>query len=182
VAADCIFECVLCGTCFGFGDVERGRFFPSTLICLRCYKRGQGASYKVWCFGKPNVVGASGKILEFGYDVRVAACREHCPDRNVCAKFSVDLQERTMESGKGAHHRGIRLPFREAGCLGARAFIKCMDGILINDLVRWVSKQGGDPRRILRLMRSGNLYGQRWLVNEQNGYLKIDYSGENSKT
>jgi len=71
----------------------------------------------------------------------------------------------------------LDLPFKHASGMTARAFALCRKGILISDLVSWVKAQGGEPRRILREMRTGNRYGKTWEVHEDNGYLRIVYKG-----
>jgi hypothetical protein len=80
-------ECTCCRARFEEDDVRALRFFASTSICLECYKRGQAAPYALWCFGKPNVIGKSGRIVQFGFDVQAEECREQCPDRKLCELF-----------------------------------------------------------------------------------------------
>lgn len=258
-----LFECVLCGQRFSEHDVYRRRYFPSTQVCRRCYKKGQESPHVVWCFGKPQVIGPAGKVLDYGYDSSSPECNEYCPDRFLCAQFisnsgqggdmtteivcpfkqrdsllakawmkcaigqgcKVDKlrawierqggrptallhtlrsgqegeavwgvesdgsfirvfytpQNQPTRQGPGyAQYKGARLPFRSPNSIGCQAFAKCMDGIMIDELMQWVRRRGGDPHRVLRLMRSGNLYGRRWRVDEENGFLKIDYRSEQS--
>ena len=79
---------------------------------------------------------------------------------------------------KSAEKKELLCPFRHASSVTARAWMLCATkGMMIDDLVRWVRQQGADPRRILRIMRSGNRYDVRWLVDEQNGFLKLSYQG-----
>jgi len=79
---------------------------------------------------------------------------------------------------KKAKGQEILCPFRQTQSMTAKAWMLCATkGAMIEDLIKWVKQQGGDPRRILRIMRSGKRYDVRWLVDEQNGFLKITYQG-----
>jgi len=78
---------------------------------------------------------------------------------------------------KEKEYTGPKLPFPHVNCMTAKAFRHCMKGILISDLVTWVKAQGGEPRRILRVMRAGECRGKKWSVDENNGYLRIEYKG-----
>lgn len=69
-------------------------------------------------------------------------------------------------------------PFRQSQSMTAKAWMMCAtSGILVQDLVKWVRQQGGDSRRILRIVRSGSRHDVRWKVDEHNGFLKITYLG-----
>jgi hypothetical protein len=74
-------------------------------------------------------------------------------------------------------YSGPRLPFYQMSAMTTKAFILCLQGILIDDLVKWVKAQGGEPRRVVRIMRSGRFNGKSWKVHEEKGFLKIDYAG-----
>lgn len=64
-----LFKCQLCPLIYSVKDVEAGKFFPSTGICRRCYKKMQRSS--VTCFGKQ-------------YTQEAQECRHECPDREIC--------------------------------------------------------------------------------------------------
>lgn len=170
-----IFECVLCRTRFNEEDVRELEYFPSTQVCAKCYERGQQADYTVWCFGKPNVRALSGHILDYGYDADARACREECPDRKLCRLV---VLSGTLGGNMGKDAEGLKCPFRQTQSMTAKAWMMCAtEGIMIEDLVKWVRRQGGDPGRILRIMRSGQRFDVRWLVDESNGFLRITYQG-----
>ena len=69
-----VFKCLKCPILFSVEDIESGFYFPSTGICLECY-RGMKRSVDT-CFGK---------ITKF--DVETNECGYECPDRNVCQAF-----------------------------------------------------------------------------------------------
>lgn len=71
--------------------------------------------------------------------------------------------------------KGVILPFRQVNSLSHKVFLMCMKGVMIEDMMKWVKRRGGDGRRMLVLMRSGTVHGKRWGVNEANGYLRIIY-------
>jgi hypothetical protein len=167
-------ECVLCSGHFNEQDVRECRYFPSTQVCLRCYRKGQASPYGVWCFGKRNVQTPSGKVLEYGFDLEARACREECPDRKICQLFVAG--ELGEKMSKKASSQELVCPFKQSHSMTAKAWMMCATkGVMIKDLVRWVEKQGGEPHRVLRIMRSGHYLNVRWLVDEQNGFLKITY-------
>jgi hypothetical protein len=66
-----MFYCGVCRGSFFLDDVQQGRYFPSTGVCLVCYQKM--AKSKDTCFGEL-------------YDPKAIACQA-CPDRNVCAIF-----------------------------------------------------------------------------------------------
>jgi len=188
-------ECILCHKKYTEDDVRGLEYFPSTGICFDCYAKGQKAAYVTWCFGKRSLVGIGNKVLALGYDPNSKACEKECPDRKLCPLFvsneiyiwraemgkKVDVQDapvgETHTPKKVKPYTGPPLPFRELGAMTTRAFLLCMKGVLIDDLVAWVKAQGGEPRRVLRIMRSGTFHGKTWKVHEKNGYLKIVYEG-----
>ena len=172
VTSSTILECVRCGTRFGEQDVRELCYFPSTQVCLHCYELGQSSSYALWCFGKSNVLGPAGSISEYGFNLDAKACRDECPDRKICALFVSGVL------GGAMGNRKVVCPFRQDQSMTAKAWMMCAaKGVMIEELVRWVGRQGGDPGRILRIMRSGKRYDVRWLVDEQIGFLKITYQG-----
>jgi len=69
-----VFKCLTCTSVFSTEDVEEGNYFPSTGICLECY-RGMRRSGTT-CFGKKSK-----------YDQTTNECGHECPDRNVCRAF-----------------------------------------------------------------------------------------------
>jgi hypothetical protein len=162
-----ILECVLCAKRFTEQDVQFRRYFASTQVCRACYERGQRASFAVWCFGKLNVLAPSGEVLEYGYDAVAEECAQECPDRGICRLFV--LGELGM-----ARQKRLKCPFRQTRSMTVRAWMKCATtGISVENLVRWVNRQGGDPVRMLRIMRSGEMNHVQWVVDERNGFLKI---------
>lgn len=66
-------------------------------------------------------------------------------------------------------------PFGQATSVIAQAFELCRKGTSIKDLTAFVKKQGAEPNRVLRIMRSGSIYGKRWKTNEDKGRIKITY-------
>lgn len=84
---DLIFECLLCPAKYSLRDAEKGRYFIETRVCLKCYRKGQVADRKVWCFGKKQ------KKNRKGYSVKNIVCSAICPDRNICKQF-VKLKRR----------------------------------------------------------------------------------------
>jgi hypothetical protein len=114
------------------------------------------------------VFGPAGTILEHGYGPNASACTEDCPDRHICYLF---VSGKIMGQKKLTD---IQCPFRETHSMTSRAWMLCATtGISIEDLIVWVKQQGGDSRRILKIMRRGELNGVRWTVDERNGFLKI---------
>jgi len=189
-------ECILCEKHFNTQDVTELKFFPSTGICFDCYKAGVDAPYQKWCFGKTNIYGPGGRILNHGYDPDVRECRKECPDRKLCPLF-VTGQINDWKAGemvrfrdvpvseverkkKQKQYTGPKLPFRQTGAMTTQAFLMCMKGVMVDDLVKWVKLQGGSSQRVLRIMRGGVFNGKRWKVNEANGYLKIFYEGQDA--
>lgn len=68
----------------------------------------------------------------------------------------------------------LKIPFQD-GSLTAEAFIRAQAGVSIEELADYVRKSGGDPRRILRILRSGERGSKRWAVKESGGKLKLEY-------
>ena len=68
-----------------------------------------------------------------------------------------------------------KLPFKQASSIIARAFVLAMAGTTINGLTNFVKKEGGNPRRVLRIFRRGQKYGKSWKVNEEKGRFQIVY-------
>ena len=162
-----ILECVICGRRFTEQDIHFRRYFASTQVCRACYERGQKSSYSVWCFGKQSVLASGGYVLEHGYDPTAGDCAHECPDRGICALFvSGDLGM--------ARQKRLKCPFRQTHSMTVRAWMKCATtGMAIEHLIRWVNRQGGDPVRLLRILRSGEMNHVQWQVEEGNGFLKI---------
>ena len=80
----------------------------------------------------------------------------------------------TGDLAMGRKKPRIECPFHQARSLTARAWMLCAtDGISVEDLIEWVKRQGGDPVRVLRVMRSCSLNGVRWSLDDRNGFLKI---------
>jgi len=69
-----VFKCLRCTDVFSEEDVESGFYFPSTGVCLECY-RGMKRSGDT-CFGK---------VAKF--DLETNECGHECPDRIVCGVF-----------------------------------------------------------------------------------------------
>jgi len=77
-----LFSCVDCPERFALSDVENGKYFPSTGMCISCYrKRFKNRSL---CFGKKSM-----------YDPNTIACGEECPDRRICKGFVKHRKEFT---------------------------------------------------------------------------------------
>jgi hypothetical protein len=68
-----MFICILCPSRFTVDDIKAGQYFPSTGICLPCYK--SMAANPVLCFGD-----------KIKYDTRTIACQQ-CPDERICKTF-----------------------------------------------------------------------------------------------
>jgi hypothetical protein len=189
-------ECILCERKFDLADVKILRFFPSTGVCFDCYHRGTKNKRAAWCFGKGSITGLGGQVLEYGYNPKARECQSECPDRKFCPLFltgqiyvwrdamvkvrDVPVADEYVPKKVKNNYKGPRLPFRSTGAMTTQAFMICMKGVMIDDLVKWVKTQGGSSRRILRIMRSGCFNGKRWKVNEANGYLKIIYEGHDA--
>lgn len=191
-----VLECILCEKHFSIEDVKQLKFFPSTGVCFDCYLKGQNASYATWCFGKPNLYSLNDRVLEFGYDEDKKVCQSECPDRRLCPLFmtgqivvwrnpsmvkvkDVPVGEEHVQK-KSKQYKGPALPFHQIGAMTTKAFLICMKGVMVDDLVKWVKVQGGSSTRVLRIMRSGCFNGKRWKVNEANGYIKVFYDGQDA--
>jgi hypothetical protein len=189
-------ECILCEHQFSLDDVRLLNFFPSTGVCFDCYQKGQSASFATWCFGKTSVTGPNGNLLQYGYDPEAKVCSEECPDRRICPLFwTGQIQEWRDEMVKvqdapvaEVHkmkkklkgYKGPPLPFYQPEAMTTKAFLICMKGVMVDDLVKWVKAQGGSSARVLRIMRSGSFNGKRWKVNEANGYIRVIYDGQSA--
>jgi hypothetical protein len=66
-------------------------------------------------------------------------------------------------------------PFRQPESIISRAFELCKKGVTIAELTKFVKSQHGEPTRIVRIMRQGQRWGYRWLVNENKGHIKVIY-------
>ena len=67
-------------------------------------------------------------------------------------------------------------PFRQTKSQIARVWMMCATrGMMIPEVVSLVKREGGDAHRVLRVLRSGELLGVRWRVDEENGFLKLTY-------
>jgi hypothetical protein len=140
----------------------------------------QAEVYAISCFGKRNLLGPNGKVLEYGFDSSAKACSEECPDRKICRFFVLGKirQWRLGEMVKAKQVKQLVCPFRQNQSMTSKAWMMCATkGVMITDLVKWVKQQGGEPRRVLRIMRSGHYLDVRWQVDEQNGFLRITYQG-----
>lgn len=99
------YHCNLCGHRFGDEDVAALRFFPDTLICDSCYRWGRSQPYRVWCFGKCDLVWR-GKIVAKGYDPKAETCERDggsCPDRFYCRLYQIRRMgrlQRLVEKGR----------------------------------------------------------------------------------
>lgn len=76
-----IFECVSCFKKYSKQDAERGRFYPLTNVCRKCYRKMSAAKPKIFCFGKL----AKDKLP--GYSATNEVCNKLCPDCTVCKEF-----------------------------------------------------------------------------------------------
>lgn len=75
-----ILKCKLCPMIYSEADVRVGKFFPSTGICRRCYRKMQRVG--TTCFGKK-------------FDSTAQECQFECPDRAICRVFVLREKERT---------------------------------------------------------------------------------------
>jgi hypothetical protein len=66
--------CSLCSKKFSLSDIDTGRYFPETGICISCYSRM--AKEVSGCFGKVEK-----------YDRETKECSTFCPDRKICKDF-----------------------------------------------------------------------------------------------
>lgn len=66
-------------------------------------------------------------------------------------------------------------PYRERNSLIAQSFEMARAGVLIADLVRFVTQHGGNAQRILRKLRGCKTRGYEWTVEEKNGTIKVIY-------
>ena len=69
-----MFACTLCPERYTEDDVKQGRYFPSTGVCVVCYKRMHKS--KLRCFGKEKM-----------YDSNTIICGTICPDSVICRAF-----------------------------------------------------------------------------------------------
>jgi hypothetical protein len=78
---------------------------------------------------------------------------------------------------KGSKKGGAfsKLPFKQETSIIARAFQLAQKGSTIKDLTSFVKKEGGEPTRVLRILKGGSAYGKTWKVHENKGQLKIVY-------
>jgi hypothetical protein len=72
-------ECVQCGDRYLMEDVEAGTFFPSSSVCLTCYKKMHKSSSS--CFGDKDK-----------YGVSKLPCQE-CGDNRICRSFIFHKKE-----------------------------------------------------------------------------------------
>jgi hypothetical protein len=78
--------CLLCSKRYSVQDVQEGRYFASTGVCMSCYEEMAKKPISASCFGKKTVG------QQFGYNSRAIVCAKICPDREVCKQFvSVDV-------------------------------------------------------------------------------------------
>lgn len=89
-----VLPCVLCSELFSQVDVKHMRYFPSTMICLGCYKSAARTPHSTWCFGKLTVK------QNLGYDEKAKACSVLCPDRSICRLFAL----RELGNGQSSQH------------------------------------------------------------------------------
>ena|SRR6185369_16752456 len=94
-----IFKCVLCPQLYGVDDVKQGLYFPSTGVCLQCYRKGTKVPVGVWCFGKA-VVREGNRLVRVGYDEKSRACQIECPDSHVCKVFAQRNRKDGNEKGR----------------------------------------------------------------------------------
>lgn len=59
-----------------------------------------------------------------------------------------------------------------------RVFEKARKGAYIADIYDFVYSQGGEPARVLRVLRAGTFGGKRWEVKEEFGKIKVTYPVE----
>jgi hypothetical protein len=69
-----MFACSQCPERYKLEDVQEGRYFPSTGVCLNCYQSMYKS--KARCFGKKKM-----------YDSSTVACGQECQDSVICKSF-----------------------------------------------------------------------------------------------
>ena len=69
-----ILECVLCSERYSIKEVKDGRYFPSTGVCMECYRNAKIGSKKSWCFGT--------------FDGQAVECKAECLDRRICRQVT----------------------------------------------------------------------------------------------
>lgn len=65
-------QCTLCEEKFSEQDIKKLVFFPSTMICSKCYDEAE--KDKDVCFAKQ-------------YSRHSLVCKKICPDRKICKLF-----------------------------------------------------------------------------------------------
>lgn len=68
-----------------------------------------------------------------------------------------------------------KLPFKQESSIIARAFVQAQKGIEVKALTSFIKKEGGEPNRVLRILRGGKAYGKTWKVHEDKGRIRITY-------
>lgn len=81
-----VLRCLTCAGQFSWSDVEEGRYFASTGICLGCYQQMRSTPGRVSCFGKHSKI-VKGKPVYYGWEAGAVECKSECPDRAICKLF-----------------------------------------------------------------------------------------------
>lgn len=69
-----VFQCTLCEEKFPEAAIKKLLFFPSTMICSKCYNEAE--KDKDVCFGK-----------KAEYNKHSLVCSKVCPDRRICKLY-----------------------------------------------------------------------------------------------
>jgi len=69
-----LFQCTECEERFTEENIKELKFFPSTMICSKCYHEAE--KDKTVCFSK---------VEE--YNKRSIVCNKICPDRRICRLY-----------------------------------------------------------------------------------------------
>lgn len=168
-----VLKCQSCGRKFSEVDVEDLSFFPDIHTCFGCCDKEKKKLHVENCFGKKNEVSKSGTITAYGYDPDASVdCRVHCDFRRVCALFVRRKIYKLREAIMVDKLVQETLPFRHKNSIIAKSFMMCLNGTTRRKLIRFIKKEQGDHKRILRIFRKGEIKNRKWKWDEHDQHIK----------
>jgi hypothetical protein len=70
-------------------------------------------------------------------------------------------------------------PFPHKKSIAHLAFGMALRGMAVSRIKAFVSSRGGDPVRVIRILRLGEWNGVKWKLVEENNYLKVELQNGN---
>lgn len=166
---DKVLRCSLCTKKFDKEDVKKYRYFVEISTCYNCCEDMSKKDFSFTCFGKPNKISDTGKVIGFGYDpVLSTDCSLHCRHKVICKLFATGELERLKE--QVAIDESI--PFKRNTVIGT-AFRMCMKGTTDKKLHRFLEKETNNTERVVRILKSGANGRQKWLFKQVANIMKI---------